>query len=74
VPVGRSKYPVDEFSWSDTPAGVTAAGAEDAHAEPLEVRTLPVDPGEVKPVPPLAAGNVLDTPVVRFTCPLELSV
>ena len=30
----------------------------DVHAVPLEVNMLPDAPGEVKPVPPAAAGNV----------------
>jgi hypothetical protein len=58
VPEGKSKYPVDVFTWSLTAAGVTDAAAEDTHAEPLDVRTLPAVPGVVKPVPPAAAGNV----------------
>ena len=34
-------------------------GAELTQAEPLEVKTLPLVPGLVKPVPPLAAGNAV---------------
>ena len=32
--------------------------AEDTHAEPLDVSTLPLVPGDVSPVPPLAAASV----------------
>jgi len=47
--------------------GVTSVGVVFNTTEPVPVEV-------VTPVPPLAVGNVLDTPVVRFTCPLELSV
>jgi hypothetical protein len=40
------------------PFVLTVDGVEDVHAEPFEVNTLPVVPGEVRPVPPAAAGNV----------------
>jgi hypothetical protein len=42
------------------------AGVALVHAGPLEVRIFPDVPGEVIPVPPLAAGNVPVTAVVRL--------
>jgi hypothetical protein len=44
-----------------------AAGADDTHAEPLEVSTLFVVPGDVNPVPPEATGSVPVTFDARFT-------
>jgi hypothetical protein len=46
----------------DTP---DAAGACETHVVPLLTNTLPTVPDEVKPVPPLAGGNVPVTPVVK---------
>ena len=42
------------------------AGAEETHADPFDVRTLPEVPGVVRPVPPFAAGRVPVTPVVKL--------
>jgi hypothetical protein len=42
------------------------AGTEDTQADPSDVSTLPLVPGEVKPVPPLLAGSVPET-VDTFT-------
>jgi hypothetical protein len=41
------------------------AGAELTQPEPFDVRTLPLVPGDVRPVPPLTAARVPVTPVVR---------
>jgi hypothetical protein len=42
------------------------AGVEETQAEPFDVKTFPAVPGEVRPVPPFAAGKVPVTPVVRL--------
>ena len=44
-----------------------AAGAEEVQAVPFDVKILPAVPGLASPVPPLPAGNVPVTPVVRET-------
>jgi hypothetical protein len=44
-----------------------AAGAADVQAVPSDVKILPAVPGLASPVPPLPAGNVPVTPVVRET-------
>lgn len=38
---------------------VPAAGVDEAQPVPVDVNTLPAVPGEVKPVPPEAAGKAL---------------
>ena len=43
-------------------SGAAVDGAEEAHADPVLISTLPLVPGDVRPVPPDAAGSV---PVVR---------
>ena len=55
--------PVDPKDIAVTP--VPAAGLVEIHADPVLVRTFPVVPGETSPVPPLPAGKVPVTPVVR---------
>jgi hypothetical protein len=56
------------------PMAVPAAGVEETQADPVEVNTLPEVPGDVNPVPPLAAGKVPVTAVVNeiFDSVLEL--
>ena len=49
---------------------VAAELGVDAHPVPVEVNTLPAVPGEVKPVPPAAAGRV---PAVNVEAPVEYS-
>jgi len=50
-----------------TVAPGAAAGDEEVHAEPFEVKMLPDVPGEVRPVPPFPTGSVPVTPLVRET-------
>ena len=44
------------------PVGTPLAGGWLTHDEPLLVRTLPFEPGDVRPVPPDDAGKVIDNP------------
>ena len=53
-------------AWSDV---ANDEAAED-HPVPVDIRKLPAVPGEVKPVPPAAAGNV---PAVSVVDPVEYS-
>jgi hypothetical protein len=58
------------------PMAVPAAGVEDTQADPLEVNTLPEVPGDVNPVPPLAAASaplnvLLENAMVLFVTVCE---
>jgi hypothetical protein len=55
---------VPELANSSIEAAVAPAAL--VHDVPLDVKTLPAVPGEVIPVPPLAAGNVPVTAVARL--------
>jgi hypothetical protein len=58
----------------DSPTLVTVpevAGAEDTHAVPFEVSTLPDAPDAASPVPPLATGTMPVSDILGVEPPLE---
>lgn len=53
--------------------GKLAGAAALVHALPLLVSKLPDAPGEINPVPPLAAGNMPETSDARLTAPAVMA-